>query len=199
MTGSGKTNAALNLARKMDNFDFFMICAKNPDEPLYRGLKHDLNKIALKKRIPPTDLYYYCDSLEGLPDIHSLDSKKNTLLIIDDMIHESEKSLKLASQYLIASRKYYVSTWFFTQSYFAVHPDLRHNVQHVFIFGTYSPQNLRRMVAEMPSPLDPDTVQQWITRVTESGRFVHIILVKDKNMSPDDMFKINFSEPASSV
>ena len=139
VSGSGKTNALLNLINHEPDVDKIYLYAKDPYKTKY--------KLLTEKR-ESTDLKYLNDSkgfTEYSNDINAIyknieeynpNKKRKILIVFDDMIADmlSNKNLNpIVTKLFIRGRKLNIFLVFITQSYFAVPKIIRLNSTHYFI------------------------------------------------------------------
>lgn len=131
-TGSGKTNLLLNLVFDMGCFTRIFLCAKNLEEPLYRFLIDEIQKV--EKRLKKVgEIIFITSDIEDLPSVDEFDKRYVNLVIIDDQINETSKVLKRVTELFTRGRKHNISCAFLTQSYTDTPKTLRKNCS-VFIF-----------------------------------------------------------------
>ena len=90
-TGSGKSNASLNLISKQSNkyFDIIIFNPVSVDEPLLK---------LLQKKIPELKLISDINELPPLSDFVG-DSEHEKLIVFDDVINMSSKDFKKITEY----------------------------------------------------------------------------------------------------
>jgi hypothetical protein len=125
-TGSGKTNALLNMLERMDEkfYRILLFSFITTDEPLL-----DL----LCEKMPEIELY---NDPEEIPDLNEFeDDKENEKLIIfDDFINLENKELKKIENYLTGARKLGVSCVLMGQEYNAIPKRITRNTHYFLIF-----------------------------------------------------------------
>ena len=129
-SGSGKTNALLNLINNQPDIDKIYLYAKDPYEAKYQYL--------INKRDPRAFIEYSND----MQDVHqNIDNynprkKRKVLIVFDDTIADMINNNKLnpiVTELFIRGRKLNISIVFITESYFKVPKDARLNSIHFFI------------------------------------------------------------------
>ena len=126
-TGSGKSNAIIDMIHRMEKF--YEIIIFNPvstDEPLY-------DMFFLKQKMPDVQLI---SEIEELPELKSFEDDKDMekLLIVDDWINMSKKDQKKINEYFTGGRKAGFTVVALCQSYTAVPKIVIRNAQYFFIF-----------------------------------------------------------------
>ena len=132
-SGSGKTNALLNLITQKDNIDKIYLYAKDLSEPKYEFLIKKLQD-AGTKHSNDSNAFIECsnamdDAYQNIGD-YNPNRKRKILIVFDDMIVDimtSKKFQAIIKELLIRCRKLNTSLVFITQSYFSVPKDVRLN------------------------------------------------------------------------
>lgn len=137
--GSGKTNAALEIIRRMrDTFEKLVICCKSKQEPLYEYLE---------SKVPEGQLEIY----EGMENVPPLDKYKNDgqiLIIFDDLV--AEKNQAPIQDYFIRARKIGggISCMYLTQSYFKTDKTIRINCNYLLLKKISSRRDISAILSE---------------------------------------------------
>ena len=139
ISGTGKTNALLNLINNQQDIDKIYLHAKNPYEDKYQYLINKRESVRLKHFNDPKAFIKYSNDMSSVYkniDNYNLNKENKILIVFDDMIAAMINNKKLNSivtELFIRSRKLHISLIFITQSYFKVPKDVRHNITHFFI------------------------------------------------------------------
>ena len=130
-SGSGKTNALLNLIKEQDDIDKIYLYAKDLSEPKYEFLikRHE---DAGTKHLNDPDAFIECsntmdDIYENIDD-YSPNKKRKILIVFDGMIADivtNQKFQVRIKELFIRCRNPNISVVFITQSYFSVPKDVR--------------------------------------------------------------------------
>jgi hypothetical protein len=144
-SGSGKTNALLNLIKHIGAFERIYLYAKSPDEPLYKYLIEICKQV--EKKIGSEVLTMSTD-VADMPSIDSFDPTKNNLVIFDDQVAEAVSKQKQISELFIRGRKQNISAVYLSQSYFGVPQLIRKNVDYIILKKINTVKDLKRIVAE---------------------------------------------------
>ena len=138
-SGSGKTNALINLINEQNDIDKIYLYARDLSEPKYEylikkredaGIKHLNNPNTFIKCSNTMD-----DVYDNINDYHP-SRKRKILIAFDDMIADIMKNKKIPviiKELFIRCRKLIISLVFITQSYFSVPKDVRLNSTHYLI------------------------------------------------------------------
>ena len=135
-SGSGKTNALLNLVNDQPNIDKIYSYAKDPYEAKYQFLINKRESTGLKHFNDPKAFIEYSNDMHDVYkniDEYNPDKENKILIVFDDMIADMINNKKLNSiitELFIRGRKLNISLVFITQSYFKVPNDARLNSTH---------------------------------------------------------------------
>ena len=134
-SGSGKTNALLNLINEQNDIDKMYLYARDLNEPKYKTLIEKRENAGIKHLNGP-NAFIECsntmnDVYENIHDYNS--SRKKILIVFDDMIADIMTNKSIIKELFIRCRKSNISLVFITQSYFSVPRDVRLNATHYLI------------------------------------------------------------------
>ena len=150
-SGSGKTNALLNLIHTQPDIDKIYLYAKDPYEAKYQYLINKRRKIGLNRfNYPKAFIKYSNDMQDVYKNIEEYNTDKNRkiLIVFDDMIADmiNNKTLNsILTELFIRGRKLNISLVFITQSYFKVPKDVRLNYTHFFIMKIPNKRELQQI------------------------------------------------------
>ena len=130
-SGSGKTNALLNLIKEQDDIDKIYLYAKDLSEPKYEFLIKKREDAGIK-HFNDTEAFIECsntmdDVYENI-DNYNPSRKRKILIVFDDMIADimtNKKFQAIIKELFIRCRKLNISLVFITQCYFSVPKDVR--------------------------------------------------------------------------
>ena len=151
-SGSGKTNALLNLINNQPDIDKIYLYAKDPYEAKYQYLINKREKVGLKHYDDPKAVIEYSNDMQDVfKNIEecNLGKKRKKLIVFDDMIADMITNKKLnpiVTELFIRGRKLNISLVFITQSYFKVPNEVRLNSTHYFIMKISSKRDLQLIV-----------------------------------------------------
>ena len=146
-SGSGETNALINLINEQNDSDKTYLYVGNLSEPKYEYLikkredariKHVSNLNAFIEGSNTMNYVY-----ENIHDYNPSKQRK-TLIVFDDMIADimtNKKFQAIIKELFIRCRKLNISLVFITQSYFSVPKDVRLNSKHYLIMKINSTTN----------------------------------------------------------
>ena len=89
VSGSGKTNALLNLIEKQEDIDKLSLYAKDPYEEKYQYLIKIRKKVGLEHFNDPKAFIQYSNDMQDVYkniDEYNIDKERKTLIVFDDMI-----------------------------------------------------------------------------------------------------------------
>ena len=121
-SGSGKTNALLNLINNQPDIDKIYLYAKDPYETKYQFLINKRESTGLKHFNDPKAFIEYSNDMQDVYkniDEYNPDKENKILIVFDDMIADMIHNKKLNSivtELFIRGRKLNISLVFITQS-----------------------------------------------------------------------------------
>ena len=130
-SGSGKTNALLNLINNQPDIDEIYLYAQDPYEAKYQFLINKKESTWLKHFNDPKAFIEYSNNIEDVYkniDEYNIDKKSKISIFFGDMISDmiNNKNLNsIVTELFIRGRKLNISLVFITQSYFKVPKDVR--------------------------------------------------------------------------
>lgn len=137
-SGSGKTNAALNIIKSLNGFFVDVsVITKNANEPLYELLQAKLK-----------DLCHIYEGVENSPPLDEFDKKDRHLIIFDDLVNESERNQKPVIEYFIRARKQNCTVMYLSQSFYQTPILIRRNINFLVIVKLSSVNDLARIIKE---------------------------------------------------
>ena len=123
-SGSGKTNALLNLIEYQREIDKIYLYAKDPYEAKYQYLINKREGVGINHFNDPKAFIEYSNDMHDVYkniDDYNPDKENKILIVFDDMIADMINNKKLNSivtELFIRGRKFNISLVFITQSYF---------------------------------------------------------------------------------
>ena len=159
-SGSGKTNALLNLINNQPDIDKIYLCAKDPHEAICQFLINERKNTKLKHfNDPKTSIEYSNDMQDVYKDIdqYNAGKERKILIVFDDMIADMINNKKLNSvitELIIRDRKLNISLVFITQSYFKVPKDVRLNTRHFFMAKILNKRELQQIAINHSSDIN---------------------------------------------
>ena len=159
-SGSGKTNALLNLINNQPDIDKIYLYAKDPYEAKYLYLFSKREKVESDHYDDlKTFMEYSHDMQDVYKNIEDYHPKKNckVLIVFDDMIADminNKKKNPIVTKLFIRGRKLNISIAFVTQSYFKVPKDVRLNSTVSFIMKIPNKRELQQIALNHSSDTD---------------------------------------------
>ena len=138
-SGSGKTNALLNLKENQLDIDKIYLYAKDPYEAKYQYLINKRESVGWKHFDDPNAFIEYSNDMQDVYtniDEYNVDKESKVLILFDNMIVDMINNKKLNSvvtELFIRGRKLNISLVFVMQSYFKFPKDARLKTTHFFI------------------------------------------------------------------
>ena len=191
-SGSGKTNALLNLINNQPDIDKIYLHAKDPYEAQYQFLINKRESTGLKHFNDPKAFMEYSNDMHDVYqniDEYNVDKERKILIAFDDMIADMINSKKLNSvvtELFIRSRKLNISLVLVTQSYFKVPLNVRLNTTHFFIIKIPNKREFRHIVINHSS--DTST-KNFISIHSECTSKPYTFLVNDTRFASDNSLR----------
>lgn len=188
-TGSGKTNAALNIFGEINAFDKVMLFAKNLEETLYADWIDKLRKV---EKDTGASILTVSTKIEDLPSVDTINKKNNTLFICDDMVSEKSKLLARVAEYWTRGRKKNVSCMFLSQSYFEIPMIIRQNSSYFIFTKIATDGDLHRILRDHKLGVTEDEIDRLYHEATKGG-FPNFFLIDHKDTGDNSTrFRRNF-------
>ena len=188
-SGSGKTNALLNLINNQPDIDKIYLYAKDPYEAKYQYLINKREKVGLGHFKDPKSFIEYANDVEDVYkniENYNPGKKRIMLIVFDDIIADVINNKKLnpvVTELFIRGRKLNVSIVFITQSYFKVQKDVRLHSTHFFIMKIPNKRELQQIALNHSSDIDFRDLRKVYTKCTAEPYF---FLVNDTTSPSDD-------------
>ena len=138
-SGSGKTNALLNLINNQPDIDKIYLYVKDPYESKYNFLINKRESTGLKNFNDPKAFIEYSNNMQDVYKIieeYNTDKERKILIVYNDRTADminNKKLISVLTELFIRGRKLNIFLVFITQSYFKVPKDVRLNPTHFFI------------------------------------------------------------------
>ena len=188
-SGSGKTNALLNLINNQPDIDKIYLYAKDPYEAKYQYLINKREKVGLDHFDDPKAFMEYSNDMQDVYkniDDYNLRKKRKVLIVFYDMIADiiNNKNLNpIVTELFIRGRKLNISIVFVTQSYLKVAKDVRLNSTHFFIMKIPNEREIQQIVLNHSSDID---FKDFIESYTKYTKEPYSFLVNDTTLPSDD-------------
>ena len=159
-SGTGQTNALLNLINNQQDIDKIYLYAKDPYEDKYQYLINKRESVGLKHFNDPKAFIEYSNDMHDVYkniDNYNPHKENKILIVFDDMIADMINKKKLHSivtELFIRRRKLNISLVFITQSYFKVPKDVRSNSTHFFIMKILNKRELQQIAINHSSDIN---------------------------------------------
>ena len=188
-SGSGKTNALLNLINNQPDIDKIYLYAKNPYEAKYQYLINKREKVGLDHFDDPKAFIKYSNDMQDVHqniDDYNPRKKRKVLIVFDDLIADMINNKKLDSivtELFIRGTKLNISIVFITQSYFKVPKDVRLNFTHFFTVKIPNKGELQQIALNHSSDID---FKDFIKIYKKYTKEPYSFLVNDTTLPSDD-------------
>ena len=159
-SGSGKTNALLNLINNQPDIDKIYLYAKDPYEKKYQYLINKCEKVGLDRF---NDAKAFMEYSNGMQDVYknieeyNPIKKRKVLIVFDDMTADMINNNKLnpiVTELFIRGRKLNIYAVFIMQSYFKVPKNVRLNSTHFFILKIPNKRELQQIALNHLSDIE---------------------------------------------
>ena len=161
-SGSGTTNALLNLVNNQPYIDKIYLYAKDPYEAKHQFLISKRESTGLKHLNDHKAFIEYSNDMQDIyenVDEYNIDKERKILIGFDDMIADMINDKKLNSivtEWFIRGRKINISLAFITQSYLKVPKDVRLNTTHFFITKIPNKRELQQIALNHSSDISTE-------------------------------------------
>ena len=163
LSGSGKTNALLNLIKKQDDdspVDRIYLYAKDLSEPKYQFLIKKRENAGIKHLNNPSAFTEYSNTMNDVYNNindYNLKRKRKILIVFDDMIADimaNKKFQAIIKDLFIRCTKLNISLIFIPQSYFSVPKDVRLNSTHCLIRQIHNRRESKQIATDHSADID---------------------------------------------
>ena len=191
-SGSGKTNALLNLINNQPDIDKIYLYAKDPYEAKYQHLINKRESVGINHFNDPKAFTEYSNDMRNVyKNINYYNPyKENKILIVfDDMIADMINNKKLNSivtELFIRGKKLNISFVFVTQSYFKVPKDIRLNSTHFFIMKIPNERELQQIALNHSSDISSKDFIKIHKKCTAEP---YSFIVNDVTLASDNPFR----------
>ena len=150
-SGSGKTNALLNLINNQPDIDKIYLYAKDPYEAKYQYLINKREGVGINHFNDPKAFIEYSNDMQDVYkniEEYNVDKELKILIVFDDMIVDMINNKKLHSivtELFIRGRKLNTSLVSIIQSYFKVPENVKLNSTHFFIMKILNKRELQQI------------------------------------------------------
>ena len=185
-SGSGKTNALLNLINNYPDIDKRYLYTKD------QYLINKREKVGLNHFNDPKAFMEYSNDMQDVYkniEGYNLMKKRKILIVFDDMIADMINNNKLnpiVTELFIRGRKFNISIVFITQSYFKVPKDVRLNSAHFFIMKIPNKRELQQIALNHSSDIDFKDFMNICKKCTAEP---YSFLVNDIILPSDDLLR----------
>ena len=162
-SGSGKTNALLNLIQKQDNdnlIEKIYLYAKDLSEPKCQFLIKKHKDAGIKNLDDPSAFIKYSNTMNDVYndiDDYNPRRKRKILIVFDDMIADimtNKKFQAIIKDLFSRCRKLNMPLVFISQSYFSVPKEVRLNSTHCLIMKIHNKRELQQIAINHSADID---------------------------------------------
>ena len=195
-SGSGKTNALLNLINNQPNIDKIYLYANVPYEKKYQLLINKREEVGLDHFNDTKTFIEYSNDMrdvyENIED-YNLGRERKILIVFDNMIADMINNKKLnpiVTELFIRGRKLNTSIAFITQSYFKVPKDVRLNSAHFFIMKILNKREFQQIPLNHSSDTD---FKDFMKIYKECTKEPYSFLVNDTTLQSDNPLRLRYN------
>ena len=159
-SGSGKTNALVNLINEQNDIDKIYLYARDLNETKYKILIKKHEDAGIKHLNDPNALIECSNTLDDVyENINNYTSSRNRkiLIVFDDMIADimtNKRFQSIIKELFIRCRNLNISLVFITQSYFSVPKDVRLNSAHYLMMKINNKMELQNIAINHSAVID---------------------------------------------
>ena len=159
-SGSGKTNALIDLINEQNDIDKIYLYARDMSEPKYEYLIKKREDVGIQHLNNP-NAFIECsntvnDVYDNINDYNS-NIRRKILIFFDDMIADvmtNKRNQAIIKERFIRCKKLNISLVFITQSYFFVPKDVRLNSAHYLIMKVNNIKELQNIAINHSVDID---------------------------------------------
>ena len=195
-SGSGKTNALLNLINNQPNIDKIYLYTNVPYEKKYQLLINKREEVGLDHFNDTKTFIEYSNDMrdvyENIED-YNLGRERKILIVFDNMIADMINNKKLnpiVTELFIRGRKLNTSIAFITQSYFKVPKDVRLNSAHFFIMKILNKREFQQIALNHSSDTD---FKDFMKIYKECTKEPYSFLVNDTTLQSDNPLRLRYN------
>ena len=191
-SGSGKTDALLNLINEQDDIDKICLHVKDLREPKYGFLIKKRENAEIKHLNDPNAFIECSNTMDGVYeniDDYNPSRKRKKLIAFDDMIADimtNKKFQAIIKELFIRRRKVNVPLVFVTQSYFSVPKDFRLNSTHYLIMKINNRIELQKIAINHSADID---YNDFVKIYREYTRKPYSLLTIDTTLPANDSLR----------
>ena len=185
-SGSGKTNALLNLINNQPDINKVYWYAKDPYEAKYQYL---INKVDLNHYDDPKAFIKNSNDMQDVYKTdkeYNIDKERKILRFFDDIIADMINHKKLNSivtDLFIRGRKLNISLVFITKSYFKVPKNVRLNSTHFSIMNISNKKEIQQIALNQSSDISSKDFSKICKKCTAER---YSFLVDDATLASDN-------------
>ena len=156
-SGSGKTNALLDLISQRDDIDKTYLYAKDLNEPKYESLIKRREDAGTNHLNDPNAFTECSNDVHENTDDYNPNRKRKFLIVFDEMIVDimkNKKNQSIIKELFIRCRQLNISFAFTTQSYFSVPKGVRLNSTHYLIMKINNNRELQNIAINHSADID---------------------------------------------
>ena len=188
-SGSGETNALLNLINEQDDIEKIYLYVRDLSKPKYEYLIKKREDTGIKYVNNPNTFIECSNTMDDVYDnINDYNPirKREKLIVFDDMIAnimDNRRFQAIIKELFIRCKKLNILLVFITQSYFSVPKDVRLNTTHYFIMNISNRRELKNIASEHSADIDYNDFMKIYRECTKE---LYNFLTIDTTLSASD-------------
>jgi hypothetical protein len=186
-SGSGKTNAVLQMVDRYVPYDTIQVIAKHIDNPQYSMLRKKIEAQEKKKGYP---FSFFSDKLEEMTPVDDLCPDNIGLTIVDDFIMSKQQGI--IEDYFVRSRHKNMSIIYITQSWYKVPKIVRENSSMVLLFKGQNGRDLTGVHSDLAGEMGKEQFKRLYYGATSKP--YGFICVDAAPVLPELRFRVKFDE-----
>lgn len=186
-SGSGKTNAILQMVDKYVPFDTLQVVAKHLDNPQYTMLR---KKIEAQEKKKGYKFSLFTDKLEEMTPVDDLCPDNIGLTIVDDFIMSKDQGI--IEDYFVRCRHKNMSICYLTQSWYKVPKIVRENSSMVLLFKGQNGRDLSGVHSDLAGEMPKEHFKSLYYDATRKP--FGFICVDAQPVLPQLRFRVGFDE-----
>ena len=159
-SGSGKTNALINLINEQNDIDKIYLYARDLNEPKYEYFIKKREDAGIKQVNNPNAFIECSNTMDNVYENindYNPSRKRKVVIVFNDMIADimaNKRFQATIKELFIRCRKLNVSLVFITQSFFSVSKDVRLNSTHYLIMNMNNKRELQNIAINHFADID---------------------------------------------
>ena len=187
-SGSGKTNAMLSMVANHLPWQVICVCARHLSNAQYTGFRAKINKWEEKHE---KVVSVWCDKLDDLPLLDTLEPSQRKLIIIDDFLLEKDQSRVI--EYFVSGRHKNCSVIYVSQAYFRIPKTIRDNATHLACFRGMNGFDRSGIWKDACASMKREQFEDFYDEATKDNPYGFVFIDRDAKI-PELQYRIGYDE-----